>query len=46
MGGIDVGLFETYAREALRIVNDGDGRLTFRPAMTEADIVGVLRAAL
>lgn len=44
--GIGDELLETYARETLRIVNDGNGKLSARPAMTEADIVTVLRAAL
>ena len=44
--GIDGGLVETYAKETLRIINDGNGKLPARPAMSEADIVGVLRAAL
>jgi alcohol dehydrogenase len=44
--GIDDRLIETYARETLRIINDENGRLPARPAMTAADIVGVLRAAL
>jgi alcohol dehydrogenase len=43
--GIDDQLIETYARETLRIMHDGDGRLPARPAMTEADIIAVLRAA-
>ena len=42
----DGGLVETYAKETLRIINDGNGKLPARPAMSEADIVGVLRAAL
>jgi alcohol dehydrogenase YqhD (iron-dependent ADH family) len=44
--GIGDELLETYAKETLRIVNDGNGKLPARPAMTEADIVTVLRAAL
>ena len=44
--GIDGGLIETYAKETLRIINDGNGKLPARPAMSEADIVGVLKAAL
>jgi len=44
--GIDDQLIEAYAKETLRIVHDRDGLLPARPAMSEADIVGVLRAAL
>ena len=44
--GIDGKLVETYASETLRIINDGNGRLPGVPAMSEADIVGVLKAAL
>jgi len=44
--GVDGALVETYARETLRIIHDGDGKLPARPAMSEADIVAVLRAAL
>ena len=44
--GIDDRQLETYARETLRIVNDGNGRLPARPAMNEGEIVEVLRAAL
>lgn len=44
--GIGDELIETYARETLRIVNDGNGKLPARPAMSEADIIAVLRAAL
>jgi len=44
--GIDGSQIETYAKETLRIINDGKGNLPGRPAMTEADIVSVLRAAL
>jgi len=43
--GIDDSKFETYAKETLRIMRDGQGRLPAYPPMTEADIVGVLRAA-
>ena len=39
-------LIARYARETLRIVHDENGHLPGRPAMTEADIVAVLRAAL
>jgi len=44
--GIDDALIETYATETLRIVHDDNGLLPARPAMSAADIVGVLRAAL
>jgi len=44
--GIGGEMVETYARETLRIINDGNGNLPGRPVMTEADIVAVLRAAL
>jgi alcohol dehydrogenase YqhD (iron-dependent ADH family) len=44
--GIDDKLIETYAKETLRIIHDEDGLLPARPPMSEADIVGVLRAAL
>jgi len=43
--GIDDKLFDTYAEETLRIVNDGQGNLPARIAMTKEDIVGVLKAA-
>ena len=44
--GIDDQLIETYAKETLRIIHDENGLLPARPGMSEADIVGVLRAAL
>lgn len=44
--GIDGSQIETYAKETLRIINDGNGKLPGRPAMTQADIVAVLHAAL
>ncbi len=44
--GIDDKLIETYAKETLRIIHDENGLLPGRPAMTEADIVAVLRKAL
>lgn len=44
--GIDDQLIETYAKEALRIIHDENGLLPARPAMSEADIVSVLHAAL
>lgn len=43
---IDDSLIPHYARETLRIVHDEKGNLPGRPAMSEEDIVGVLRAAL
>ena len=39
-------LIEPYAKETLRIVHDDEGLMPARPAMSEADIVGVLRAAM
>jgi alcohol dehydrogenase YqhD (iron-dependent ADH family) len=44
--GIDDQSIETYAKETLRIIHDENGLLPARPAMSEPDIVGVLRAAL
>lgn len=44
--GIDDSLITRYARDTLRIVHDENGNLPARPAMTEADIVEVLRSAL
>ncbi len=44
--GIDGKLIETYAKDTLRIINDGNGNLPGRPPMTEADIIAVLKAAL
>lgn len=35
-----------YAQDTLRIIHDESGNLPGRPAMTEADIIGVLRSAL
>jgi alcohol dehydrogenase YqhD (iron-dependent ADH family) len=43
---IDDTLITRYARDTLRIVNDENGNLPGRPAMTEADIIAVLKAAL
>ncbi|HOH32101.1 MAG TPA: iron-containing alcohol dehydrogenase, partial [Candidatus Hydrogenedentes bacterium] len=43
---IDGTLIETYARETLRIIHDENGKLPGRPAMTETDIIEVLRSAL
>lgn len=39
-------LIPTYAKETIRIINDGNGKLPGRPAMSEQDIIDVLRAAL
>ncbi len=39
-------LFEQYAKDALQIISDANGRLPARPPMTKADIVSVLRSAL
>ena len=44
--GIDDKLFATYAKETIRIVNDGNGRLPGRPTMSEQNIIEVLGAAL
>ncbi|GEO80754.1 iron-containing alcohol dehydrogenase [Pararhodospirillum oryzae] len=44
--GIGDALIETYARDTVRIINDGKGNLPGRPPMSEADIVAVLTAAL
>lgn len=44
--GIGDDLIETYAKDTLKIINDGNGKLPGRPAMSEADIVTVLKAAL
>lgn len=44
--GIDDTLLTRYAQETLRIIHDANGQLPGRPAMTEADIVAVLKAAL
>jgi hypothetical protein len=38
--------FSGIAKDTLRIIHDGNGKLPARPAMSEADIVGVLRAVL
>jgi alcohol dehydrogenase YqhD (iron-dependent ADH family) len=43
---IDDSLITRYAQDTLRIVHDEDGNLPGRPAMTEKDIVEVLRSAL
>jgi alcohol dehydrogenase YqhD (iron-dependent ADH family) len=44
--GIGDELIPTYAKETIRIIHDGQGRLPGRPAMTEQDIIEVLKAAL
>ncbi|QHI69489.1 iron-containing alcohol dehydrogenase [Tichowtungia aerotolerans] len=44
--GIDDKLIETYAKETLRIINDGNGNLPGVPLMSEQDIIDVLKAAL
>jgi alcohol dehydrogenase YqhD (iron-dependent ADH family) len=44
--GIGDELISTYAKETIRIIHDGQGRLPGRPAMTEQDIIDVLKAAL
>ena len=43
---IDDSQFTRYARDTLRIIHDENGNLPGRPAMTEADIIAVLRSAL
>lgn len=43
---IDDSLIARYARDTLRIIHDQDGNLPGRPAMSETDIVAVLRSAL
>jgi alcohol dehydrogenase len=44
--GIGEEKLDTYAEDTLRIMNDGNGRLPGRPAMSREDIVDVLRSAL
>lgn len=44
--GISGELFETYAKDTLKIIHDADGKLPGRPAMSEADIVEVFKAAV
>ncbi len=44
--GIDDRLFGKYAQETLRILNDGKGNLPAYPPLSEADIIGILKAAL
>lgn len=43
---IDDTLITRYTQETLRIIHDEKGNLPGRPAMTEADIIAVLKAAL
>ncbi len=43
---IDGTLIPRYAQDTLRILHDENGNLPGRPAMTEADIIAVLKAAL
>ncbi len=43
---IDDTLIMRYAQDTLRIIHDENGNLPGRPAMTEADIIEVLKAAL
>ncbi|SKA71274.1 hypothetical protein SAMN02745704_00111 [Paucidesulfovibrio gracilis DSM 16080] len=44
--GIDGELFETYARDTLKIVRDENGNLPGRPPMSVEDMLGVFRSAL
>jgi len=44
--GIGDELFETYARDTLKIVHDENGKLFGRPPLSVQDMVGVFRAAL
>ncbi|MEJ2673106.1 MAG: iron-containing alcohol dehydrogenase [Deltaproteobacteria bacterium] len=43
---IDDTLITRYAQDTLRIIHDKNGNLPGRPAMTEGDIIAVLKAAL
>lgn len=43
---IDDTLIVRYARDTLRVVHDDNGNLPGRPAMTEVDIIAVLKAVL
>ena len=43
---IDDSQITGYAQDTLRIIHDENGNLPGRPAMTEADIIAVLKAAL
>lgn len=44
--GIGDELFETYAKDTLKIVSDGKGNLPGRPLLSVADMVSIFRAAL
>ena len=44
--GIGDELFETYARDTLKIVSDGNGKLPGRPPLSVEDMVEVFRSAL
>ncbi|WP_018124133.1 iron-containing alcohol dehydrogenase [Desulfovibrio oxyclinae] len=44
--GIGDELFETYAKDTLKIVSDGNGNLPGRPSMSVEDMVGIFRSAL
>lgn len=44
--GIGEELFETYAIDTLKIVNDGQGNLPGRPPMSVEDMVGIFKSAL
>ncbi|MBU1170049.1 MAG: iron-containing alcohol dehydrogenase [Proteobacteria bacterium] len=44
--GISDELFSHYAKDAVLVARDENGNLPGRPAMTEADIISVLKAAL
>jgi alcohol dehydrogenase len=43
---IDDTLISRYAQDTLRIIHDENGNLPGRPAMTEADIIEVLKSVL
>lgn len=44
--GINDELFQTYAKDTLKIIHDADGKLFGRPPMSAEDIVAVFRSAL
>lgn len=44
--GIDDSLFETYAKDTLKIVSDGKGNLPGRPFLSVADMVEIFKSAL
>jgi alcohol dehydrogenase YqhD (iron-dependent ADH family) len=44
--GIDDSLFETYAKDTLKIVSDGKGNLPGRPFLSVDDMVEIFRSAL